>query len=292
MDDSLMDSKPDLLVIGAGISRSGTLSMRAALEQLLEGPCYHGVIPLIQQRKHASLWEEAINNGELSGSAHCQLLTGYKSGVDFPFNLFWEQLIELHPTAKVVLNVRDYKSHYKSLASIIHNIEDGQHWPNSWLNHLLGGPIDWVRMKGSWKCPSLGLTLYDAVLAGEEETIQFLKEWEEYVKAGVPEDRLLVFNVKEGWDPLCTFLNLPKPDCPFPKLNDTKSINMLFLVTKICSWLIFFALPIIMVLLAYFYSSSFSDFNTYLLLCLCVIFVPAVKSLCDNYMQTYARKTK
>ena len=63
---------------------------------------------------------------------------------------------------------------------------------------------------GTWSSPSQGLTLYQAVMAGEQEAVTFFQEWEAEVKAAVPEDRLLVFRVQEGWRPLAAFLGLPQ----------------------------------------------------------------------------------
>merc|ERR1719244_1606283 len=281
----MSSEEPDIAVIGAGLSRSGTLSMRAALEKLLEGSCYHAVIPCIQERDKAPIWHKAMESGTLSTASHKLLLTGYKAGVDFPFNQFWPQLMELHPNAKVVLTVRDHKSHYQSLAWLFGKINEAYTWPLTWFYNLLGRKQQrFLLMEESWRSPSLGLTVCESVLSGEEEGIQFLKEWEEYVKAGVPADRLLVFNVKEGWDPLCTFLNLPKPDYPFPRANERRAMNIFFLVPKICAWISFVGLPTTMALLAYFYSSQLTVYKTIVFLFISIAILLISKMLCENTM--------
>ena len=83
-------------------------------------------------------------------------------------------------------------------------------WPCSWFGKLMGTPWNFLRMEGTWESPNTGKNLYQAIHSGEAEGIQFIKDWEDYVKSGVPADKLLVFSVKEGWDPLCSFLGLSK----------------------------------------------------------------------------------
>merc|ERR1712012_130516 len=74
----------ELKVIGAGLSRTGTLSTRAALEELLGGSCYHGVVPVVEKREHLPLWSHAISSNKLTVTAHRQLLGDYVAGVDYP----------------------------------------------------------------------------------------------------------------------------------------------------------------------------------------------------------------
>ena len=78
-------------------------------------------------------------------------------------------------------------------------------------------------MERTWTSPNTGKNLYEAIQANEAEGIQFFKDWEDSVKTGVPADKLLVFNVKEGWDPLCAFLGPPKVKYLFTNTssNDT-----------------------------------------------------------------------
>ena len=161
------------------------------------------------QREHLPLWSQAISSNKLTATAHSQLLGDYVAGVDYPFNLFWRHLLDLHPDAKVVLTVRDHKKLFRSLSNIFSLYSHGQEWPQSWLNLVLGTPFPFLKMEGSWKSPRSGLNLYQAVLAGEEQAIIFFEDWEESVRMTVPSDRLLVFRVQDGWKPLADHLGVP-----------------------------------------------------------------------------------
>ena len=74
-----------LVVIGAGLPRTGTLSTRAALEQLV-GPCYHGATPMVERQDHIPLWMEALSEGRIDQAALREALQGYKAGLDLPFS--------------------------------------------------------------------------------------------------------------------------------------------------------------------------------------------------------------
>ena len=62
------------------------------------------------------------------------------------------------------------------------------------------------------------------------------------VKESVPEEKLLIFSVKEGWEPLCNFLELPIPNEPFPNTNDTKMMKKTIRIIKIASYCLVFGL--------------------------------------------------
>ena len=96
-----------MLVIGAGLARTGTLSTKAALEQLLGGPCYHGSTPLVERTDHVPLWTHALDTGRLDINWAKHELIGYKSGVDFPIAGWYKELMVAYPDAKVILTVRD-----------------------------------------------------------------------------------------------------------------------------------------------------------------------------------------
>ena len=93
------------------------------------------------------------------------------------------------------------------------------------------------------------LGLFDAINEGKEISINYFKNWNNEVKTKVPDERLLVFNVKDGWEPLCKFLNLPIPDGPFPNTNDSKQMKRMIKTIKIVSYCLVFGLvPIVLVL--------------------------------------------
>ena len=88
--------------------------------------------------------------------------------------------------------------------------------------------------------------MFDTIARGKEESIRFYKDWVQHVKDTVPKDRLLVFEVKEGWEPLCKFLNIPEPNEPFPRVNDTPSMLRNFKKIRIASYIVVWGIPIAM----------------------------------------------
>ena len=127
-----------MLVIGAGLSRTGTLSSKAALEQLL-GPCYHGSTPLVERPDHIPFWMDAMDTGVLDPVRTRQELVGYQAGVDLPVAGWYKELMEIYPDAKVLLTVRDPKKWYKSVCFIYHILVTlSYNWPYSWFVSLAG----------------------------------------------------------------------------------------------------------------------------------------------------------
>jgi len=240
------------LVIGAGLSRTGTQSTRLALKQLLGSDCYHGWTLIEERDDHHQHFYKALR-GEATKEDWREVLKDYKAGLDLPINLFYKELMEVFPEAKVLLTVRDPMSWYISVRDSIgrfHNIENL--WPYSWFLSFAGkkGGTDVVREM------SLKQGAYAAVNAGEESGVKF---WEDHVKdviEHVPREKLLVWNVKEGWGPLCQFLDVPVPDAPFPRLNETREIQTIVNTLKVSSWLVFFVIPVLLAVLGYLCSEN------------------------------------
>ena len=197
-------------VIGAGLGRTGTLSLKAALEELGFSPCHH-MIEAMKQADLGSITETLYHNPD-DETALNSMLGGYKAVVDYPGCLFYKQLIKLNPEAKVILSVRESPELWeKSARATIFRAEDDR-FANKppFFKHLLD---ICAREHGmDVKDPASDL----AVL---------YTEWNARVQRTVPNDKLLVFNVKEGWKPLCEFLGVPVPDKEFPKVNSTESFQ-------------------------------------------------------------------
>ena len=171
-------------------------------------------------------------SGELSAQDWRQFIKseGLSASVDYPMSLYWKDLVELYPDAKVLLTIRDPVRWYSSVQNTIRRSV----WflQESWLSiplHLL------ARLSGKTLSPSVIKTvtaptylgpkypggMFGAVDGGHEAAAQFYNDWNAQVIKEVPADRLQVFDVKEGWEPLCKFLGVPQPDQPFPNTNDT-----------------------------------------------------------------------
>ena len=197
-----------LKVIGAGFGRTGTDSMRTALEMLGFGPCHH-MRALIDDPAHADDWIAAIKSGQMDWD---KLLGGFNASIDWPSAYYWPELMERFPDAKILLTVRSAESWWASfektiLKSIRELQAEGKETAGALLTEPLifrGGPLE-----------------KDRCIAIYEENIA-------RVQAEVPADRLLTYNLGDGWDPLCAFLGVDVPDEPFPRSNSTDEFATIF----------------------------------------------------------------
>jgi hypothetical protein len=198
-------------IISVGFLRTGTTSLKLALEELGFGPCYH-LRELIVDPSRAAAWLEIAQDPESADWE--QMFAGYNSAVGTPTTTFWRQIIDAYPAAKVIITVRDPQDWYDSATRTI--------------GEALEPPTP-VRLL-TWR-PQRGRDLLDEIqrLAREHEGGQFTNRdeavaaFEQHVadvRAYVPADRLLLFSVREGWGPLCSFLGVSEPAGPFPREND------------------------------------------------------------------------
>jgi len=201
----------DMDVIGAGFGRTGTLSLKIALEMLDRGPCMH-MLPLLDDPERATLFARAAE-GDLSSLD--KALEGHRSTVDWPGTYFWRELTGKHPDAKVVLTVRDPQKWYDSAHSTI--FQAAQSAPRDGDDSVTAG-LAMVRSL-IWE------GTFGGRFADREHAVRVFTEHNEAVRREVPADRLLEFEVSQGWQPLCDFLGVPVPDAPFPRANDSATFQ-------------------------------------------------------------------
>ena len=196
-----------IMVIGAGFGRTGTLSLKTALEQLGLGPCHH-MVELFKHPEQIPVWDAATDGAPVDWEA---LLAAYRSIVDWPGCHFWRELVDRYPGAKVVLTVRDPAGWYRSASETI-------------FRFMQEKPKDDPAYQAQWRLVRKMILqqTFGGSVADPELAMDVLKMHDEEVKRTVPDDRLLVYEVKEGWAPLCAFLGVPVPDAPFPKSNTTE----------------------------------------------------------------------
>jgi len=197
---------PTLRVIGAGLGRTGTTSLREALVRLGFSPCDH-MDENFEHQERFALWAEALRRKHAGGPIDRRpLLDGFRAIVDWPGAYFWRELTAAHPGAKVVLTVRDPGRWYDSIQATIFTLSDDQ-FPEVGRDIIFNRTFD-GRLADRRHC--------EAVFAGHNRA----------VREAIAPDRLLVFDVKEGWDPLCAFLGVPVPERePFPHANDTAAFH-------------------------------------------------------------------
>ncbi len=192
-----------LQIIGAGFGRTGTLSLKTALEQL-GYPCYHMVECFPKGPAHWKLWEEALA-GNPDWDA---LFEGFTATVDFPACTSYQALADYYPDAKVILSVRDPEKWYQSLQDTIF----APHWieflPTSEAGAYMKATIN---------------DYFDGRMHDRDHLVRRFQEHTEAVKAAIPPERLLVFEAVHGWAPLCEFLGHPVPEGDYPHVNDTQA---------------------------------------------------------------------
>ncbi len=190
-----------LRMIGAGLPRTGTRSLQTALQQILGGDCYHMTV-VFEHLDDVPVWRRALAGEAPDWDA---FLANYVAAVDWPASSQWRELGEAYPDAVVVLSTRsDPRTWWSSVESTI-------------LSHLLGEPspelAEWwemgkdlqARMGCDWHDPQAAMTAYERHNAE--------------VRSTVPASRLLDWQARDGWEPICRALGVAVPDEPFPHVN-------------------------------------------------------------------------
>lgn len=188
-----------LRVIGAGWGRTGTASLKLALERLGFGPCHH-MSEVLPDPERVALWSRIGAGEDLLDAA----LEGYRSTVDWPVCNHWRALMERRPEAKVVLTVRDPDSWFESVNATILNPRAAE--------TLAPTPMGEMLHRNVWR-------LFEGRLDDRAFMRDCFERHTEEVAGSVPADRLLVFRAKDGWGPLCRFLGVAEPETPYPHVN-------------------------------------------------------------------------
>lgn len=202
-----------LQVIGAGMPRTGTLSLKTALEQLGFGPCHH-MTEVFAHPEQWPLWERLGEGGEVAWE---EVFGAYRSCTDAPGVYFWRQLADGYPDAKVILTERDAERWYDSMAATIFSPRHRQ--------TLQGSPVGAIIAKlarRGWPDRD------EQVRSGppsREVMIQMFEAHNAAVRREIAPERLLIYQVAQGWEPLCAFLGVPVPSTPFPHVNNTDDFH-------------------------------------------------------------------
>ncbi|GIH97983.1 sulfotransferase family protein [Planobispora siamensis] len=205
-----------LQVIGAGLGRTGTSSLKIALEHLGFAPCYH-MFEVLGDIERMRQWTAVAQGAAPDWEA---IFHGYRACVDFPAAAYWRELADHYPEAKVILTLRDPDAWYESARKTIFRL------PRV-LRHPVLGPALRTVLPAQAR-----LTAFTRMLSAvnqDRRDIVFdrasaLKYYERHnaeVRASVPPERLLIYRVGQGWEPLCDFLGVPVPGTPFPRANDS-----------------------------------------------------------------------
>lgn len=195
-----------LKIIGAGVGRTGTHSLKIALEQLTGGRCYH-MIEVFGRPGDADVWRSAIGGDPPDWDA---FLGAFAAAVDWPACSAWRELAAAYPDAPVLLSTRDTDGWWRSASSTIFPVMDGDKAPPD---------PGWTRMAEAmleqftpdWRDEAAAKAAFEAHNAA--------------VRAEVPADRLVEWRPGDGWEPLCVALDVPVPAEPFPHVNSTEEFR-------------------------------------------------------------------
>lgn len=197
-----------LQIIGAGFGRTGTSSLKTALDHLGFGPTHH----MFEVRDNPGLlppWEAVARGGKLDVE---RAFAGYRSQVDWPGARFWRELSERYPDARVILTVRD---------------------PDEWFDSVQATIVPFIAARGRHDHPHANAvahmayqvivrTLFDDKMSDRAHATAIFRNHIAQVQATIPPHRLLTFDVSQGWEPLCAFLGCPVPAITFPRLNSSR----------------------------------------------------------------------
>lgn len=193
-------------VIGSGLGRTGTRSLKEALELLLGAPCYH-MMECFAHPEHSAQWHRAITGRDVDFD---QLLEGYVATVDWPAAACWKQLAETYPDAVILHSERPADAWFRSADRTIF---EGFKKPRSEWD--APGTNDW------W---DMAVTMFEGFtpdFLDRDAAMAAVEAWNADVRATAPADRLVIWETGAGWEPICDALDLPVPDEPFPHTNTT-----------------------------------------------------------------------
>ncbi len=210
-------------VIGAGFGRTGTTSLKAALETLGFGASYR-LTEVFKHPEHVAFWEAARRGERVDWEG---FFSGYGVAVDWPACTFYGEIMEAFPGAPVILTIRDPDRWYESVRSTIYGIRtlSAGRAPMRLAFALAGLFAPGVTGIARLADEILWEGTFDGRFEDRSYAIETYKRHNAEARRQVPPERLLVYDVKEGWAPLCDFLGVEVPDQPFPHLNDTREMR-------------------------------------------------------------------
>jgi len=194
-------------IIGAGFGRTGTLSLKKALEIIGFRKCYH-MLEVSENQKHFNFWNEAFNGNDVDWK---KFFKGYKATIDWPSSIFWKEQLKAFPGAKVILTHRDTHVWYDSIVKSICPIKEGNLYSevpddNSSMMSVLQDNLIWN-------------SIFDRRMGDRNHVIDCYNRHFNEVIDYVPAHSLLIHRPEDGWEMLCRFLDKPLPGIGYPFEN-------------------------------------------------------------------------
>jgi hypothetical protein len=211
-------------MIGVGFGRTGTMSLKAALEELGAGPCFHMIDLIMGEEKERDLahWVRIADGEPVDWH---EVFEPWESTVDWPAASRWREIVAAFPEAPVLLNVRDFDGFYKSCENTILAIKEAA---------MAGDLPEDANREGP--APELWEAIEKLIWQGDfqgnfkdkEATRKLYFERIETIRSEVPAERLVYWELGDGWGPLAEALGVDEPDTPFPHLHDTNEFRAEF----------------------------------------------------------------
>lgn len=197
-------------VVGAGLGRTGTMSLKLALERMLGGRCYH-MIEVFGRTDDAGVWRRAFDGDPPDWRV---FLDDFRAVVDWPAVSFWREMSDAFPDALVLLSVRDTDAWWASANGTIFDV----------MRH--GAPSDPAMLEW-WEMTQRMMAAFSPDWTDRATATAAYERHNDDVRATVPPERLLEWQAADGWPPICAALDLPVPDEPFPHVNTTEDFRQM-----------------------------------------------------------------
>ncbi|OON21117.1 hypothetical protein X801_02993 [Opisthorchis viverrini] len=224
VNNGAFEPEGPLLAIGVGVGRTGTTSLKHAFEIIYGQPSYHGFELIDRCSSQCAAWLEIerllLSNGSIPPSLFHQIYRGFRSATDVPTSCHYKDLMKAYPGVKIILTVRDPQDWLASVRQTL--LTRRPPFPTNWFNEMA------IRLFIGFDCFKLVNCLFDRMYGSQadrdddQKLLVAYERWNQEVRQTVPADQLLVYDVRQGWEPLCTFLKVPTPNKPFPCVNDRK----------------------------------------------------------------------
>ena len=210
-----------LEVIGAGFGRTGTTTLRLALEVLGYSQCHHMSV-VFGNKRQIELWDQASRGEHMNWD---EVFEGFLASVDWPSVTYYQELADYYPSAKVILGLRDAEAWYRSASETIYPVS---YMFPKWILALSKSmrTLQQANIRAVWE------GTFDGRFEDKDYAIQVFRDHVEEVQQVIPPERLLIHDAKNGWEPLCEFLGKPVPDTPYPRSNDAAKAKRVLLVVR------------------------------------------------------------
>jgi len=213
-----------LSVIGTGLSRTGTTTLRKVLEELGFSPCYNSTELFIRPRG-IEFWEGLEQGEEVDFE---NFFSNYNGIIGFPGYIFHQQLKAEYPDARVILSYREPEEWYEDISKTVFE-SVSSHVNKAYAEEVRSFDpylADCIERIHALQLRILEENYFEGRFADKDYAVQRYVEWNEGIKDIYSEDELLVYQVTEGWEPVCKFLGVPVPEGKeFPHLNHPKTFH-------------------------------------------------------------------